>query len=355
MWDGRRWLGPSAISITDGVIVAVDELAGDPSYELLVPGFVDIQVNGIDELDVTDASGADWAELDRRLLAQGVTTWCPTLITMAAHAYAAPLERIAAAMSRPSAVRPQIAGVHLEGPFLGGATGAHPRQHVVDVDLAWIDALPQHVALMTLGAEQPHATAAIERLTHRGVCVSIGHTLGSDAALDEAFAAGARSVTHLFNAMSGLHHRNPGVAAWALSHPSVNASIIADGVHVHPRMLALAVNILGPDRAILITDSVAWRSAGYRQLGIDLVDGAPRLPDGTLAGSVLTMDAAVRTCVAAGVPLGVALAAASTNPARLLALDDRGWIQRGCRADLVALGTELDVVETWVGGARLEG
>ena len=252
-------------------------------------------------------------------------------------------------------MRPTIAGVHLEGPFLGGAPGAHPRDLIVDVDLAWLDVLPSHVTMLTIGAEQARAGEAISMLRGRDILVSIGHTNAADAELHAAVAHGATMVTHLFNGMSGLHHRTPGVAAWALTNSTVSASIIADGVHVHPRMLRLAFHALGRDRAVLITDSVAWRAGNIGAVAIELVDAAPRLPDGTLAGSALTMNAAIRTCVDAGLPVEAALTAASANPARLLGLDDRGTIETGRRADLVGLSHDLDVACVWVGGERAFG
>jgi N-acetylglucosamine-6-phosphate deacetylase len=321
---------------------------------LLAPGFVDLQVNGIDEVDVACADGADWNRLDSLLVAQGVTTWCPTLVTMPLDEYAAPLDRIAAAMSRPG-LRPAIAGVHLEGPFLGGAPGAHRRDQIIDIDMDWLTAVPAHVAMVTLAPEQPRATAAIELLRQRGVLASIGHTVADDGRLDLGVSHGATMVTHLFNGMSGLHHRTPGVAAWVLTHPTIAASIIADGVHVHPRMVLLAFRSLGPDRAVLVTDSVAWRSRRVGPSDIELRDGAPRLPDGTLAGSTLTMDRAIRLCVAAGVELGTALRAASANPACLLGLSDRGQVAVGKRADLVALSSSCEIDAVWIGGQRSIG
>ena len=346
------WVGPAVVEMVEGSVTAVSPSAGPTDVAVLAPGFVDLQVNGIDDVDVATADGDDWARLDALLLAQGTTTWCPTLVTNRLEAYAAPLARIATAMHRPGALRPEIAGVHLEGPFLGRAHGAHRSGLVLPVDLDWLAALPAHVAMVTLGAEQVDAAAATALLRERGVLVSIGHTTADDDELDRAAAAGATMVTHLYNAMSGLHHRQPGVAAWALTHDSVAAGLIADGVHVHPRMLRLAFTALGPDRVVLVTDAVGWRARSAGPVQLELRDGAPRLADGTLAGSALTMDAAVRTCVAAGVPLEQALHAASTVPARLLGLTDRGCIARGRRADLVALDAHLQVAGVWVAGRR---
>lgn len=347
----RGWVDDAVVTVDGGTIVAVEPARGPVPDRIVAPGFVDLQVNGIDDVDCATAAGDDWQRLDDLLLAQGVTTWCPTLVTAPLDRYAAPLGRIGEAMHRPGA-RPAIAGVHLEGPFLGGATGAHRPDLVVPIDLDWLAGLPDHVAMVTLGAEQPAATAAIELLRRRGVLVSIGHTTAGHDEVTAALDAGASMATHLFNAMSGLHHRQPGVAASILTDPRAAASMIADGVHVHPRMLLLAATVLGPDRTVLVTDAVAWRAGRVGAVGIRLVDGTPRLPDGTLAGSAVTMDGSIRVCAAAGVPLAHALGAASTVPARLLGLRDRGAIEPGRRADLVVLTPELTVEATFVGGVQ---
>lgn len=344
------WTGPARVHLSDGRIAGVEPVDRVTTSRRLVPGFVDLQVNGIADVDVASARGADWERLDQLLLAQGVTTWCPTLVTMALDRYERPLARIAEAMARPAAGRPTIAGAHLEGPFLGRAPGAHPRPLIVPIDLDWIAALPTHVALVTLAGEQTDAVAATRLLTGAGRLVSIGHTRCSEQEFDACVAAGARLTTHLFNGMSGVHHREPGVAVFAMTNPGVSASLIADGVHVHHRVLHLAATALGVDRTVLVTDAVAWRAGSVGDIGMALRDGAPRLPDGTLAGSAVTMDAAVRHCVAAGVSEEHALVAASGNPARLLGLHDRGLIEVGRRADLVALIDGVEIEQVWVAG-----
>lgn len=350
---GAGWVGPALVHLDDGLISAIEGVSRTTSDRVLVPGFIDLQVNGIDDINVSTAEGADWDRLDQLLLAQGVTTWCPTLVTMPLERFERPLARIAAAMARPTIGRPTIAGAHLEGPFLGGAAGAHPKSQIVPIDLEWLRALPPHIALVTLGAEQPLAAQAAALLAARGCLVSIGHTLADEQQFDEAVAAGARLTTHLFNGMSGVHHRSPGVAVWAMTNPAVCASIIADGVHVHPRVIRLAFNALGLDRAVLVTDAVAWRSGRVGEIGMEFRDGAPRLADGTLAGSAITMDAAIRVCVHAGVELDATIAAASTNPARLLGLEDRGVVEVGRRADLVALTPRHEIEQVWLAGERV--
>lgn len=352
---GGELVGPVSVVIEDGVIAAVRHTTGgQPApVELLAPGFVDLQVNGIDDVDVASAAGAAWERFDELLAEHGVTTWCPTLITAALASYDGALARIDAARARPG-TRPAIAGAHLEGPFLGGRLGAHPPEHVRPVDAQWLRDRHRSLAVVTLGAEPPGAAAAIAELAEHGVVAAIGHSAATYEQTEEAVAAGARLVTHLCNGMAPLHHRAPGVIGAALADDRLSVSIIADGVHVHPAVLRVILRAKGAARVCLVTDAVAWRAGAVGALGIAMVDGAPRLPDGTLAGSALTMDGAIRTLVNdAAVPLADALVSASTTPARVLGLGDRGAIEPGRRADLVALDETLAVRGVWIGGERV--
>ena len=351
--------GAVAVTVADdGTIAAIEPTSGAVPDRILVPGFVDLQVNGIDDVDVAGAANpADWDRLADLLLAQGTTSWCPTLISSPLRTYAGALERVAAARAAAAATpdrpRPTIIGAHLEGPFLGTVPGAHRPEFIVDLDLEWLAALPDVVALVTLGASRPGAPAAIRALRDRGVAVSIGHDAPSAAAFTAAVDAGAAMVTHLFNGMSGTHHRDPGLAAFALTEPGVATGIIADLIHVHPRMVRLAFAAQPAGSVVLVTDATAWRAGTAGELRISLRDGAPRLADGTLAGSCLTMDAAVRNCVRhAGVTLETAVAAATSSPARVVGLTDRGELRVGGRADIVALDDELGVAEVFVAGRR---
>lgn len=345
-------VGPAAVVIDGEHIAAVEAVAEPVPDRTLTPGFVDLQVNGIGPVDVASATGGDWDVLDRALLAQGVTTWCPTLVTAPLDSYPAALDRIAAAAARTGrACRPAIAGAHLEGPFLGGAPGAHPAELVRPPDPDWIDRLPPIVRVMTLAPEPARATDAVAALVRRGVLASLGH---SNATYDEACAAidaGARLATHCFNGMAPLHHRAPGLVGAALSDDRVAVSVIADLVHVHPAVVRVVFRAKGRGRVALVTDAVASERNEAGPVRFDVVDGVPRLADGTLAGATVTMDGALRNVVdRAGVALVDAVHAASTTPARLLGLHDRGAIAPGCRADLVALDSDLRVVSCWVGG-----
>jgi N-acetylglucosamine-6-phosphate deacetylase len=333
-----------------GVIVAIEPVDRAPD-RIVAPGFVDLQVNGVDDVDCAVADGSDWDRVDGLLLAQGTTSWCPTLVTSPLGWYPAAFDRITRAMARPyGAPRPEMLGVHLEGPFLGTAPGAHPAHLITAVDRDFVETLPAAVRLMTLAPEAEGAEWAVEALRSRGITVSVGHTRATLDEYQRVVAAGASMATHLYNAMSGVHHRDGGVALWSLTDRRLVTGLIADGVHVDPHALALAFAAKGADGIALVTDSVAWRSQRFADRSITVSDGAPRLRDGTLAGSCLSMDRAVRTCVEAGVPLEDALVAASRTPARSIGADDRGLLAQGSRADLVVLDDSLEVVETWVAG-----
>jgi N-acetylglucosamine-6-phosphate deacetylase len=335
-------LSPGTVEIDDGVITAVHGRAVKPADVTLAPGFVDIQVNGIGDIDVATADGSDWDELGRRLLAQGVTAWCPTLVTQPMEQYGPALGRIASARQQQG---PAILGAHLEGPFLGGAPGAHNPKWLQPIDLAWIASLPSVVALMTLAPELDQAANAIAKLRAANTVVSLGH---STATYEEATAgatSGATLVTHCFNGMGPLHHRAPGLLGAALTDDRLTVSVIADLVHVHPAAIKLAFRAKGPSNVILVTDAVA---------NVTITDGAPRLPNGTLAGSCLTMDRAIANVVDhAGVSLEDAIRAATANPANLMGHAALGRIQPGARADLVVLDEDLRPTATYIAGEQV--
>ena len=335
-------VGPTRVTWDeDGTITDVSEIrAQDAETDaLLVPGFIDLQVNGIDDVNVASADDVQWQCLNQLLLKSGVTSWCPTLVSASKDSLALSLATIHSRMQQQriehNNVASSILGAHMEGPFLGAALGAHDRRSVVEVDLQWIAQLPACVALMTVGPEQELGVAAVRLLRQQGIAVSLGHTRATEQQFLDAKEAGARMVTHLFNAMSGVHHREHGVALTALTDDEIFASIIVDLEHVSRRAVQLAF-LAKPQRMVLVTDSVRAATVS-----------APRLTDGTLAGSVLSMDQALRnTVVNCSVPLSVALTSATHNPAEVLGLRDRGDISIGKRADLVLLTHDLSVLQT---------
>ncbi|MFM8563323.1 MAG: N-acetylglucosamine-6-phosphate deacetylase [Acidimicrobiia bacterium] len=356
---GDAGLVPARVTIADGLIVAIDRLgpAESPPDDAttLGPSFVDLQVNGVDEHDVWEIALAGdvdaWDDLSERLVDAGVGAWCPTLISSALTNYPAAMGFLASRTDDP-----RVLGVHLEGPFLGSALGAHRVEAVREPEKVgdFVLGLGSSPVLMTIGCEHPGSARAIEELTDRGIVVSLGHTQPDRAGYEAAVVAGARMVTHLFNAMGGLGHRDPGLSAWVLRDDRVVAGLIADGVHVHPDMIELAFHCK-PDGIALVTDTVAWRSGrvGSVVVATAAFDGAPRLPDGTLAGSNATMSRCLRTCVAAGVPLERAWRAATRTPARVMGRLDRGVLAVGARADLVRLDDRLEPVAVWSMGTRV--
>ncbi|MEM7140002.1 MAG: amidohydrolase family protein [Actinomycetota bacterium] len=341
-----------AVVVDGGLIVGL-EPTDAPHHGVLAAGFIDLQVNGHHDVDVATADDAEWDRLLDSLAAQGVTTWCPTLISAPLDALDDRLAVIGERLTRPG---PAVAGVHLEGPYLGGAPGAH--RSVVDdpIDLVWLAALPPHVAMMTIAPERPDAVAAIRTMVGREMVVALGHTTASAAEATAAIEAGASLFTHLFNAAGGIDHRRAGALTVALSDPRVIGGLIADGIHVDVPTMGLAWRAKGAGGIALVTDAAAWAAGRLADQGVALVDGAPRLRDGTLAGSALTMpDALRRTVDEVGIDLADAVRAASSTPAVALGLDDRGSITPGRRADLVALTDDLQVEQTWIGGCAQLG
>jgi N-acetylglucosamine-6-phosphate deacetylase len=344
-------LSPGEVVLDGGLIVEVRRASGPVADRVLAPGFIDLQMNGIGSVDVAEAEGDDWGVLDAALLAQGVTTWCPTLVSAPRAQMEASLERIARATGRAPEGRPAIVGAHLEGPFLAVA-GAHPPASLeATVDGPWLETLVPGVAVVTLAPELPGAVETVEALARSGVLVALGHSACTfDIALGAA-DAGARLVTHLGNAMGPFSQRQPGLLGAALADDRLAVSVIADLVHVHRALIRIAFLAKGASRTVLVTDAVATGAGTTTAAEVPPDGSPPRMADGTLVGSVLSMDRAVANTVAgARIALADAVAAASTTPAELLGLHDRGAITAGRRADLVALGPSRDVETVWIAG-----
>jgi N-acetylglucosamine-6-phosphate deacetylase len=322
----------------------------------LVPGFIDLQINGAAGCDFLSPTDEGLAAADRHMLATGTVAYLPTLITSPEDGLRAALAFFTARMHRAGA--PRILGVHLEGPFLSSArVGAHRPAYLRAPSVQWIDRLLGDfqgvVRIVTLAPELDGAPAVIAHLRGKGVTVAAGHTDATFEQAMAAFGAGVRLATHLFNAMRPMHQREPGIVGAALAHPEVSCSLIADLVSVHPAVLKLVASLKGPERTVLVTDAIsaAGGPPGRVTLGDQVVrveEGAPRLPDGTLAGSVLTMDQAVRT-MSAMTDLPAAVKMAAETPARLVA-HDGGAIAPGRRADFAVLDERHHPIATIVGG-----
>jgi len=348
--------GPGWISFDGGVIL--DMGRGRPPADasgsvrdlgdaLITPGFVDLQCNGVGDDDLATADDAGWRRVGIALAQHGTTAYCGTLISAALDSYEAPLARAEALQTSPVAPGAALLGIHLEGPFLGGAPGAHDAELLRNADVAWLRGLLERhrglVRIVTLAPEADPGFAATRLLAQADVVVALGHSRATyDEAL-EAVSAGARMVTHLFNGMGPLHHRAPGLVGAALDDDRLTPTIIADGHHVHPAVLRLALAVKG--NVVVVSDAVAADGAVIAR------GGAAFLPDGTLAGATSLLDHSVATLVRAGVAIERAIEVVTAVPARLLGLDDRGRLAVGARADIVAFDTEtLSPRAVWIGG-----
>jgi N-acetylglucosamine-6-phosphate deacetylase len=350
-------------------IESVEAGGGAEATDYIVPGFIDLQVNGRGGIDVMNARADALCELSSELAREGTTAWLPTAITSPLERIEAVAANISEAIAEATAkaiagsvetrrVADAILGMHLEGPFISAARlGAHPAHNLEPrgAALERVAALPA-LRMITLAPELNGALEAVANLSAHGVAVSLGHT---DAALEQAqagVAAGARMFTHTFNAMAPLDHRHPAAAAAAMLPSRAWAAVIADGVHVHPAMLRLLYLARGAGGICLTTDRVAiGDTAGASPLASATVaGGAARMPDGRLAGSVISMLDAVRIMVEqAGASVGEAALMAATNPARVLGLGERGRIEAGAIADLLVLGPGLELKAVFVGGREL--
>ncbi len=403
------------ITIHDGIISSIrptnDQSTTNDAYDskikhydIVVPGFIDIQVNGIGSVDVASASSKGMEEIGTALLSQGTTTWCPTVITAPLLQLESQLQKVHDFAMHTADRLPHIAGVHLEGPFITVA-GAHPTKYMMPkVDIDTLRQLSGYLAIITLAPELDGAMDAISYLSSEGVIVSLGHSGCTAEQAHNAIDRGARLVTHLGNAMSAMHHREPGLVGTALSDDRITVSLIADLLHSHPYFLELAFKSKGADHVAIITDSVAaelgmigvspisnspisanpgnTHSTGKKNPSYskgapdreDITDKTnipyskdpsgqpdsvtiPRTASGHLAGSTVTIPQSIanlhNTC---GIGLTDCIEAVTASPANLLKLSDRGHIAVGKRGDLVALQKDtFSVQATYLNGTLLYG
>ena len=334
---------------------------------VLAPGFVDIHIHGGAGVDAMRASQSELPRLGQFLTTHGVTGYLPTTVAAPLDATCAALERLADAIEaastatddNPAQARPL--GIHLEGPFLSHKRrGVHPPENLIAPTLEIFERLWQaargHVRMLTIAPEIPGAIEVIAEAARRNVCVSMGHSDAEMPIAQEAVKAGARHATHTFNAMRPLDHREPGIIGEVLSNDRLSADIIVDGIHVAPSVVKLFLRAKGRELAVLITDAISATGMpdGRYQLGpieVDVRDGKC-MSNGSLAGSVLTMDRAVRNVTKfSDWSLREALRAATLNPARTLGLaGHHGILSRGAEANFNVLSQAGEVLKTIVHG-----
>lgn len=337
---GELWADGDTI-----VEVRPTDLADVPA-NWIAPGFLDLQINGSHGVDLGSAPRRA-GELAAGLPAEGVTAFLPTVITCPEDRRADALATLADLASPAGAAR--SLGIHLEGPVLAPQRrGAHPADHLREPAAVagerWTRAAG--VAMVTVAPELPGALELIAELAAAGVIVSLGHTDATAHEFQAGLDAGATHVTHLFNAMRPFGHRDPGPIGVTLADDTVTAGLICDLLHVDPVAVRMAWRALGPDRLVLVTDAVAARGTGPFPDGV-------RTSSGVLAGSTLTLDAAVRNLVAVtGASVPDAIRTVTSTPAAVLGAADRGRLVPGARADVTVLDRDLCVTEVHIGGHR---
>lgn len=366
IWILEHWT-PAQLDIQDGIIKAVlpyGTKTPDHDYgnQRIFPGFIDVHCHGAFGFDTNDADPKGLIEWLAKAPAEGLTALCPTTVTQSEAILAKALQNVLT-VTKQHPFGAQIAGIHLEGPYLNKAfKGAQPEAHIVKPDLDQFKrfqvASGNLIKIVTLAIEQDTDLEFVRAVDAMGVNVSVGHSAATYNQAFFGFANGAKAVTHTFNAMSPLHHREPGLVGAAMALGSVYSELICDGIHVSYPVVKLLFEAKGKDKLILVTDALCAKglSEGHYELGGQRLeigaDGAAYLQDKTtLAGSTLKFNHSLRNAIEmAQVDEISAINAATINPARYLGLQKKGLIQAGYDADLTILDDSYEVVSTLVKG-----
>jgi N-acetylglucosamine-6-phosphate deacetylase len=335
----------------------------DIKGDLVIPGLIDIHTHGNSGYDFSDGDKEGLEHMGRYLLSHGVTGFMPTSMTLP---YSKLEKCFKIADELKSESNPQcaeIVGIHMEGPFLSEKRkGAQNASYLRNPDIETFCELQKAsgglIGIVDIAPELEQSTKFIENVTRDGTIVSLAHTDADYNTAKEAFDKGATHVTHLFNGMPGLHHRNPGVIGAAAERGDVYAELICDGVHVHPAVIRMAF-MLFPHRICLISDAIRCCGMPYGEyeLGgqaVTVKEGEARLHDGTLAGSNTNLFECMKKAISFGIPIEEAVEAASSVPARCLGIDDKkGNIQVGNDADFVVCDKEMNIKEVYKHGERV--
>ncbi|MBT2617505.1 MULTISPECIES: N-acetylglucosamine-6-phosphate deacetylase [unclassified Bacillus (in: firmicutes)] len=332
-----------------------------PDYQV-IPGAIDIHIHGASNSDAMDATHDALSTMAKTLPKEGTTSFLATTMTQSTQAIESALLNAGKYIENQTQENAEIVGIHLEGPFISPARkGAQPEDYIVDPDVTlfkrWQEMAENQIKLVTLAPEQPNGLDLAAHLRGTGVVASIGHSDATYDQIDEAIQAGTTHVTHLYNGMRGLHHREPGVLGAAYLRDELYVELIADGIHCRPEMIKLAYNQITSERMILITDSLRakWLEKGTYDLGgqpVNVDETKATLSDGTLAGSILKMNDAIKnTMEYTDCSMTDIIKMTAENPAKQLRIFDRkGSIQVGKDADLVILNDRLDVEMTFCRG-----
>lgn len=325
----------------------------------VVPGFIDVHIHGAAGADTMDATIEALETMAKALPAEGTTSFLATTITQKHESIEKALKNAANYLTgHNDAGQADVLGVHLEGPFINKKrAGAQPKEYIIDPDIelfkSWQELAEGSIKLVTVAPELENGTNFVRYLHENGVIASIGHTDAVYEEMKKAVQAGAKQVTHLFNGMRGIHHREPGVAGSALIFKELMVELIADGIHVHPEVMKFVIDAKGTEGMILITDAMRAKCLknGVYDLGgqdVSVADGKALLADGTLAGSILKMNDSIKNIMeAAEITLTEAVQMASVNPAKQLNVYDRkGSISVGKDADITILSNEYQVEMT---------
>jgi N-acetylglucosamine-6-phosphate deacetylase len=362
------------ISVQSDREVPAGVSAHDFGDHVMAPGYLDLHIHGSAGYDVMDDDSEALPAIGRLLARHGVTSYFPTTVTAPVDTILGALDHLADAIetcgrerqhdtqNADGGKRALPLGIHLEGPFISHARrGVHPPENLLAPTLALFERFWQaargHIRMMTIAPELDGALDVISEAARRGVCVSLGHSDADFAAAERGIEGGATHATHTFNGMRPLDHRSPGILGAVLTDHRVSADMVADGIHLDRAIVKLVADAKGPEQTVLITDAISATGMpdGRYRLGlleVDVHDGKCTL-NGSLAGSVLTMDRAVRNLARfAEWDLPAAVAAASRNPARVARIANKGVLAVGADADFVILNPEGEVLRTFVAGVE---
>ena len=357
---GDRIAGIREMEAIPGAKIAGGAVAVDFAGDYMVPGLIDLHVHGCGGADTMDGSATALAQMAKALLRQGTTAFLATTMTAGVEHLRKVLSVGESWNSTPR--QAEFLGFHMEGPCISPKyRGAQFAPQTLDI-LSSAAAITRQVKIVTLAPELAAAQPYMDLARSAGFLVSAGHSGASFEQMQQAIEAGVRHLTHAFNAMPGIHHRLPGLLTAALLDHRVSIELIADGVHIHPAVLEMALRLTGSDRVIMVSDGTraVGMPDGEYELGgqqVRLSRGKMTMPDGTIAGSASSLLAGVRFMMGTvGRPLYESVRMASLNPARLLGLSDSyGCLRAGAWATFLRLDSNLDLKEVWVRGRRVDG